>query len=83
MPATGKGVRTVPKVKCFLAKGRKLAENTLRLLADERGNLLEWVFIAATMIGLGYWGYNRYVKEPAYDTFSQTGDYLSAGINGE
>ncbi|MBE3572865.1 MAG: hypothetical protein IMW95_07925 [Moorella humiferrea] len=53
------------------------------MLADERGNLLEWVFIAATMIGLGYWGYTRYVKDPAYNTFTQTGDYLNAGINGK
>jgi hypothetical protein len=57
-------------------------KNAVRVLADDSG-ILQWLFITAIMIGLGYWGYNRYVKEPAYNTFTQTGDYLSAGINGE
>ncbi|GEA16307.1 hypothetical protein E308F_25510 [Moorella sp. E308F] len=57
-------------------------KNTLKILADDSG-VLQWVAITAVMVGLFIWGYNRYVKDPAYDTFSQTGDYLSAGINGE
>lgn len=52
------------------------------IIKDERGGVLEWVFIAATMIGLGYWGYQRYVKAPAYNTFSGTGSYMNSGYTG-
>lgn len=51
-------------------------------IKDERGGVIEWIFIAATMIGLGYWGYQRYVKDPAYNTFNNTGNYLNSGTTG-
>lgn len=57
-------------------------KNAVRILADDSG-VLQWLAITAVMVGLFIWGYNRYVKNPAYETFSQTGEYLSAGINGQ
>ncbi|HHW44110.1 hypothetical protein GFC01_10790 [Desulfofundulus thermobenzoicus] len=51
------------------------------LMLDESG-ILQWLLIAAIMVGLGYWGYQRYIKTPAYDAYSSTGNYLNAGING-
>ncbi|APC08616.1 hypothetical protein [Neomoorella thermoacetica] len=57
-------------------------KNAVRILADDSG-VLQWLAITAVMVGLFYWGYTRYVKDPSYNTFTQTGDYLSAGISGQ
>ncbi|CEP67157.1 Uncharacterized [Moorella glycerini] len=62
-----------------LAGGVKKA---VKILADDSG-ILQWLVITTLMIGLGYWGYQRYVKDKAFNAFTETGNYLDAGVSGQ
>jgi Flp pilus assembly pilin Flp len=50
-------------------------------LVDETGGLMEYILIAAAMVGLGFAGYSL-VKEPVANAFRQSGTFLEQGLQG-
>jgi Flp pilus assembly pilin Flp len=51
-------------------------------LVDETGGLMEYILIAAAMVGLGFVGYTI-VNQPIRNAFTRTGEFLNQGIQGQ